>query len=108
MISRLSVEVAGRSENEDDKSSYISHMRTISAIDAKNRFGQLLDAAQREPVTVTKKGRPAAIMLSVEDYERIRGAARRRLLGTIEQTQQDAAAAGLTEDVLDQLLTDES
>ncbi len=100
--------MAGRSENEGDKSSYNSYMRTISAIDAKNRFGQLLDAAQREPVTVTKKGRPAAVMLSVEDYERIRGAARRRLLGTIEQTQQDAVAAGMTEDVLDQLLTDES
>jgi prevent-host-death family protein len=103
--------VAGRSEKGDDKNgynSYIGYMRTISAIDAKNRFGQLLDAAQREPVTVTKKGRPAAVMLSVEDYERIRGTARRRLLGTIEQTQQDAAAVGLTEDVLDQLLTDES
>ena len=103
--------MVGGSENEDDISSYnsyIGYMRTISAIDAKNRFGQLLDAAQREPVTVTKKGRPAAVMLSVEDYERIRGAARRRLLGTIEQTQQDAAAAGMTEDVLDQLLTDES
>ncbi|MGH1482967.1 MAG: type II toxin-antitoxin system Phd/YefM family antitoxin [Geminicoccales bacterium] len=83
-------------------------MRTISAIDAKNRFGQLLDAAQREPVTVTKKGRPVAVMLSVEDYERIRGAARRRLLASIEQTQEEAAAAGMTEEVLDQLLNDES
>ena len=83
-------------------------MKTISAIDAKNRFGQLLDAAQREPVTVTKKGRPAAVMLSVEDYERIRGAARRRLLATIEQTQKEAAVAGMTEGSLDQLLADES
>ena len=47
-------------------------------------------------------------MLSVEDYERIRGAARRRLFATIEQTQKEAAAAGMTEDVLDQLLNDES
>lgn len=83
-------------------------MKTISAIDAKNRFGQLLDAAQRQPVTVTKKGRPAAIMLSVEDYERIRGAARRRLFDTIGQTQKEAAMAGMNEDVLEQLLSDES
>ena len=82
-------------------------MKTFSALDAKNRFGQLLDAAQREPVTITKQGRPAAVMLSVGDYERIRGAARHRLLATIEQTQREAATAGMTEEVLDQLLNAE-
>jgi len=88
--------------------SYHGCMKTVSAIDAKNRFGQLLDAAQREPVTVTKKGRPAAIMLSLEDYDRIRGAARRRLLATLRQAQEEAAAAGLTEPALEKLLEDES
>jgi prevent-host-death family protein len=48
-------------------------MRTVSSIDAKNRLGQLLDAAQRAPVTVTKKGRPTAVVMSIEDYERMRG-----------------------------------
>ena len=47
--------------------SYNGCMRTISSVDAKNRFGQLLDAAQRAPVAVTKKGRPAAVVMSVED-----------------------------------------
>lgn len=83
-------------------------MKTISAIDAKNRFGQLLDAARRMPVTVTKNGRPAAVMLSIEDYERMRGEARRRLLATIERAQDEAAAAGLDQTLLDQLLDDES
>ncbi len=82
-------------------------MRTISAIDAKNHFGQLLDAAQREPITVTKKGRPAAVVLSVEDYERMRGAARQRLLDTIDQMHQEAAAKGLSEGRLEQLLQNE-
>jgi prevent-host-death family protein len=50
-----------------------SRKRTISSIDAKNRFGQHLAAAQRAPVTVTKNGRPAAVVMSVEDYERMRG-----------------------------------
>ena len=79
-------------------------MRTISAIDAKHRFDQLLDAAQRELVTVTKKGRPTAVMLSIERYERMRGAARRRLIETIDQMHQEAAAKGLSEDEFDQLL----
>ncbi len=82
-------------------------MRTVSAIDAKNRFGQLLEAAQREPVTVTKQGRPAAVVLSVEDYERMRGAANARLLASVRRMQDEAANAGLTEEVLDELLKDE-
>ncbi len=44
-------------------------MRTMAALDAKNRFGELLDAAQREPVTIEKHGRPVAVMLSAQDYE---------------------------------------
>ncbi|MCB1742054.1 MAG: type II toxin-antitoxin system Phd/YefM family antitoxin [Gammaproteobacteria bacterium] len=86
---------------------YFSYMKTISAIEAKNRFGQLLEAAQREPVTVTKQGRPAAVVLSVEDYERMRGAARASLLESVRRMQQEAAAAGLTEEVLDELLADD-
>jgi prevent-host-death family protein len=42
-------------------------MKTISAREAKNRFGEFLDAARREPVLVTKNDRPVAIMISVED-----------------------------------------
>jgi prevent-host-death family protein len=83
-------------------------MRTISAIDAKNRFGQLLDAAQRAPVTVTKKGRPAAVVMSIEDYERFRGAAWKRLLETVETARKEAAGRGLTDERLDELLVDES
>jgi prevent-host-death family protein len=46
-------------------------MRTVSAKEAKDGFGALLDAAQREPVTITKKGRAVAVLLSREDFERL-------------------------------------
>lgn len=42
-------------------------MKVISAREAKNRFGEFLDAARREPVLVTKNDRPVAIMISIED-----------------------------------------
>lgn len=42
-------------------------MKTMTARDAKNRFGEFLDAARREPVVVTKNDRPVGIMISVED-----------------------------------------
>lgn len=44
-------------------------MRNMAAADAKNRFGELLDTAQREPVTIEKHGRPVAVMLSSEEYK---------------------------------------
>ncbi|MGH6904392.1 MAG: type II toxin-antitoxin system Phd/YefM family antitoxin [Geminicoccaceae bacterium] len=83
-------------------------MRTISSIDAKNRFGQLLDAAQRAPVTVTKKGRPAAVVMSIEDYERMRGAAWKRVFETMATARKEAAGRGMTDELLDDLLADES
>jgi prevent-host-death family protein len=46
-------------------------MKTIAAREAKSNFGELLDTAQREPVTVTKKGRPVAVVVSAEEYKRM-------------------------------------
>ena len=42
-------------------------MKTISARDAKTRFGELLDTMQREPVMVTKNNRLVGIMISIKD-----------------------------------------
>ena len=42
-------------------------MKTLSARDAKNRFGEFIDTARREPVLVTKNDRPVGIFLSIED-----------------------------------------
>ncbi len=42
-------------------------MKVMSAREAKNHFGEFLDAARREPVVVTKNDRPVGIMVSLED-----------------------------------------
>lgn len=42
-------------------------MKTITARDARTRFGELLDSMQREPVVITKNNRPVGIMISIED-----------------------------------------
>ncbi len=44
-------------------------MKTVAAKDAKNRFGQLIDDAQRGPVTIEKNGRPYAVVQSYTDFE---------------------------------------
>lgn len=47
-------------------------VKTMSARDAKNAFGLLLDTARAEPVAVEKHGRPVVVVLSVEEFERMR------------------------------------
>jgi prevent-host-death family protein len=44
-------------------------MKKMAAGEAKNNFGVLVETAQREAVAISKKGRTAAIVLSVQDYE---------------------------------------
>ena len=44
-------------------------MITIPSTEAKTRFGALLDTAQRAPVTIEKKGRAVAVLISGSEYE---------------------------------------
>ena len=43
-------------------------MANITATEAKNKFGQVLEMAQAEPVRIQKNGRDVAIVLSPEQY----------------------------------------
>lgn len=46
-------------------------MKSMSAKEAKNGFGLLLDTARAEPVMIEKHGRPVVVVLSTEEYERL-------------------------------------
>lgn len=83
-------------------------MREITARDAKNGFGRLLDVVQSTPVRVTRNGRPVGIVMSVRQFERLRGAAWEQLATTIDALGQEATAKGLTDAKLEALLADES
>ena len=83
-------------------------MKEITARDAKNRFGYLLDAVQSAPMCVTRKGRAVGVMMSVQHYERLRGAAWERLTMTMDALGKVASANGLTESRLKALLADKN
>ena len=83
-------------------------MKEIAARDAKNRFGYLLDAVQSAPVRVTRKGRAVGVMMSVQHYERLRGAAWERLTTTMDALGKEASTNGLTEAKLKALLADKN
>lgn len=46
-------------------------MITLTSTEAQNRFGEVLDAAQREPVTITRRGRPLAFIISPEELKKL-------------------------------------
>lgn len=45
---------------------------TWSVQDAKNRFSEVVEAAQRKPQIVTKHGKPAVVVVAAEDYENLK------------------------------------
>ena len=53
-------------------------MITLTSAEAQNRFGHLLDTAQREPVAITRHGRPAAFIVSPKDMEELLDVRNRR------------------------------
>lgn len=43
----------------------------MSAREAKNTFGLMIDTARAEPVRIEKHGRGVVVVVSVEEYERL-------------------------------------
>jgi prevent-host-death family protein len=48
-------------------------MKAITVTAARKRFGALLDAVRHGPVLVRRKNRDASVIMSAEEYERVRG-----------------------------------
>lgn len=46
-------------------------MQNFSSAEAKNHFGELVDAARLAPVAVTKYDKPFVVVMAVEEYERL-------------------------------------
>ena len=40
----------------------------IPAAEAKTNFGALLEKVQREPLMISKKGRPVAVLMSMDEF----------------------------------------
>lgn len=46
-------------------------MQSVTSVQAQNRFGELLDLAQREPIAVTRRGRTVAYVVCEQDFKAI-------------------------------------
>jgi prevent-host-death family protein len=81
-------------------------MRAVSATDAKQRFAALLDAAQREPIVIRRQNRDVAVIISAEEYERVRRSNIAKLQELCDRVSKQAAERGLTEEILADILKD--
>lgn len=81
-------------------------MRTFTADEAKTRFDELIDVLQREPILVTRHNRVVGVMVSADDYHAMREFYKDRLRRTLKQSAEEAAATGLTDEKLEQILAD--
>ena len=80
-------------------------MKSVAATEAKNRLGAILDEAQREPIVIRRQGRDIAVVMSMADYERLRAGNIQAFLDLRNEVAAHAAARGLTEERLAELLT---
>ena len=81
-------------------------MRYVTATDAKQRLAALLDAAQREPVVIRRQKRDVAVILSTEEYDRLRAFNVAEFDRFCDRVAAKASARGLTARKLQQILRD--
>jgi antitoxin Phd len=53
-------------------------MIAMTSAEARNKFGKLIDTAQREAVSITRHGRTAVFVVSPRDMEELQDSRRRR------------------------------
>ena len=53
-------------------------MLTLTSVEAQSRFGELIDRSQREPIQVTRRGRPVAYVICDQDMQALNDLGARR------------------------------
>ena len=69
-----------------------------STSDLSRRSGDIIAAALRRPVTILQRNKPRLVLLSIEDYQRLKARADTRAAGTLN-TMPDALFDQLVEAV---------
>ena len=79
-------------------------MRYVSASEAKQRLAAVIDAAQREPVTIRRQNREVAVVLSPMDYKRLRTTNVEEFQRFCDRVSRTAKVGGMSEEALGDLL----
>ncbi len=67
--------------------------KVVNVVEAKNKLTQLIRSVERgDEVTITKNGEPAAMLISIKAYERLR---RRAAANRLRQLRDELKGSGL-------------
>lgn len=81
-------------------------MLTVTASEAKQGLAQVIENAAREPVVIQRQKRDVAVVLSMQEYERLTRLNVAEFQRFCDQVGASAQAAGLSEEKLAELLAD--
>lgn len=79
-------------------------MKIVSITEARRRLDTVLDAAQSGPVVIRRGGDDLGVVVSMTDYERLRAGDVKAFLDIRNEIAAQAAAGGLSVEVLARLL----
>lgn len=89
-------------------------MLTLTSVEAQSRFGELIDRSQREPIQVTRRGRPVAYVICDQDMQVLNDLNARRAAASkwfaqysasnAQQVPDPQALAALTDDDVNQMV----
>jgi prevent-host-death family protein len=82
-------------------------MRTVTASEAKQGLAGVIDMASREPVVIQRQKRDVAVVMSMQEYQRLVRLNVTEFQRFCDAVGRKAEAAGMNEDVLNKLLTDD-
>ncbi|MDK2412105.1 type II toxin-antitoxin system Phd/YefM family antitoxin [Aphanizomenon sp. PH219] len=82
-------------------------MQFVSDTEVNQAFAAVIDKVQREPVTIRQQNRDVAVIMSIEDYQRITRINIQEFQQFRENIGRKAQERGLTEDKLDKLLSED-
>jgi len=82
-------------------------MRTVTASEARQGLSEIIEAARREPVVIQRQKRNVAVVMSMDEYERLVNLNVAEFQRFSDRVGAKAQEAGMTEEVLQGLLNSE-
>ncbi|QOJ10023.1 type II toxin-antitoxin system Phd/YefM family antitoxin [Nitrosomonas sp. H1_AOB3] len=79
-------------------------MQTVTVNEARQRLLEIIEAARREPVIIQRQKRDVAVMMSMDEYERLVNLNVAEFQRFSDRVGAKAQEAGMTEEVLQELL----